>query len=210
MFAARLASRARRGVNVALANYTDLQASIALWLNRNDLTAAIPDFVALAETDMNKRLRTSHNETIDTAFAVTGRRTALPADFAEMRTVYMNYGSVRVELLPLTMAGRVNDSATPIYYGIVNHEIEVVPEDTSYTLELRYWTKVPALATNATTDVLTNFPDVYLFGSCVQAGYFMDDAQMVARFEPKYEQALSKANATRFRQFGSGLQVRAS
>jgi hypothetical protein len=122
----------------------------------------------------------------------------------------MNYGSLRIELLPLTMAGRVNESAVPIYYGIVNHEIEVVPEETSYTLELRYWTKVPALSTNSTNDILTNFPDVYLYGACLQAGYFLDDAQMVAKFEPKFERALSQANATRFRQFGSGLQVRAS
>jgi hypothetical protein len=195
---------------MALANYTDLQASVALWLNRSDLTTVIPDFIALAESEMDKRLRTSHNETIDTAFAVTDRRTALPSDFAEMRSVFLNYGSLRVELLPLTMAGRVDDAAVPIYYGIVNHEIEVVPESTAYTLELRYWTKVPALASNTTNDVLTNFPDVYLYGSCLQAGYFLDDAQMVAKFQPMFERALEKANNTRFRQYGSGLQVRAT
>lgn len=195
---------------MALANYTDLQASVALWLNRSDLTTVIPDFVALCEADLNRRLRTSHNETIDTAFALTGRRTALPADFAEMRQVFLLYGSDRVELVPLTQAGRVDEAGTPVFYNIVNHEIEVVPESTAYSLELRYWTKVPALASNSTTDILTNFPDVYLYGTCLQAGFFMDDAQMVAKFRPLYERAVDKTNATRFRQFGTGLQVRAS
>lgn len=195
---------------MSLANYTDLQASIALWLNRNDLTTVIPDFVVLAEADMNKRLRTAFNEEQDTAFAVTGRYTALPTDFAEMRKVILNYGSERPELVPLPQAARIGDSGVPLYYNLVNNTLEITPLSTSYTLELSYWKKVPALASNSTNDVLTNYPDVYLFGCCVQAGYFMDDAQMVARFEPKYEQALAKANATRFRQWGTGLQVRAS
>ena len=32
---------------MALANYTDLQSSIAAWAHRSDLTAIIPDFIAL-------------------------------------------------------------------------------------------------------------------------------------------------------------------
>ena len=89
---------------MALSNYTELQAAVASWLNRNDLDSAIPDFVALCEADLNKRLRSPKNENIDTAFAVTARRTNLPSDFAEMRQVFLNYGSNRVELQPLTQA----------------------------------------------------------------------------------------------------------
>jgi len=36
---------------MALTTYTELKASIADWLNRSDLTAAIPDFISLAEAD---------------------------------------------------------------------------------------------------------------------------------------------------------------
>jgi hypothetical protein len=195
---------------MALATFTDLQSAIALWCNRNDLGAAIPDFVTLAESDMNKRLRTPFNEAQDTAFSVTSRYTALPTDFAEMRRVFLSYGGERIELSPVPQAGRVYDTGTPFAYNIVNNTIEVVPESTEYTLELSYYKKVPALSSNSTNDVLVRYPELYLFGSLVQAGYFMDDAQLVARFEPKYEQALAKANASRFRQMGQGLQVRAS
>ena len=34
---------------MALSTYTDLQASVANWLHRSDLTAVIPDLVGLAE-----------------------------------------------------------------------------------------------------------------------------------------------------------------
>ena len=38
---------------MALSNYTELQASIADTLNRDDLTAVIPDFVRLAEAPVS-------------------------------------------------------------------------------------------------------------------------------------------------------------
>jgi hypothetical protein len=195
---------------MALGTYNGLLAACALWANRNDLGTVLPDCVVLAESDLNKRLRTPFNESQNTAFAVTGRYTTLPTDFAEMRKVILNDGSIRPELVPLPQSARISESGVPRYYNLVNNTLEITPLSTAYTLELSYYKKVPALASNLTNDVLTNFPDVYLFGTLVQVGYFMDDAQMVARFEPKYEQALSKANATRFRQFGTGLQVRVS
>lgn len=194
---------------MALSTYTDLQSSVALWLNRNDLTSVIPDFVALAEADMNKRLRTPKNENMNTSFSVTSRYTALPDDFVEMRKAVLLNSGVRVELMPLPQASRVSQSGTPSYYQIIDDTLEVVPVS-SCTLELTYWSKVPALAANSTNNVLTNYPELYLYGTLLQAGYFMDDAQLVARFEPKYEMALRLANNLRFRQLGTGLTVRAS
>ena len=42
---------------MALTNYTGLKASIADFLNRDDLTSVIPDFVALAEAQINRDVR---------------------------------------------------------------------------------------------------------------------------------------------------------
>jgi hypothetical protein len=104
----------------------------------------------------------------------------------------------------------VYESGTPAYYNIINDTIEIVPLSTDYTLEISYYKVVPPLATNDTSTVLTNHPELYLFGTCLQAAYFLDDAQMVAKFEPKFQQALQAANSRRFRQMGQGLQVRVS
>ena len=43
-----------------LSNYTELTASIADTLNRDDLTAVIPDFIKLAEAQLNRDLRHWH------------------------------------------------------------------------------------------------------------------------------------------------------
>ena len=42
---------------MALSTYDELKASIADFLNRDDLTSVIPDFIKLAETGMNREVR---------------------------------------------------------------------------------------------------------------------------------------------------------
>ena len=42
---------------MALTTYTELKASIADFLNRDDLTTVIPDFITLAESQINRDVR---------------------------------------------------------------------------------------------------------------------------------------------------------
>ena len=42
---------------MALNTFTALKASIADYLNRDDLTAVIPDFITLAESQINREVR---------------------------------------------------------------------------------------------------------------------------------------------------------
>lgn len=65
---------------MALTTYTALKASVADWLNRTDLTAAIPDFISLAEAQMERTLRTRQmivraNASFNAEYGTT------PADF---------------------------------------------------------------------------------------------------------------------------------
>ena len=68
---------------MALTNYTELKASIADFLNRDDLTAVIPDFITLAESGMNREVRHWRMETRKTAVLDT-QYTALPTDFLSL------------------------------------------------------------------------------------------------------------------------------
>ncbi len=43
---------------MALSTYAELKTSIGDWLNRADLTAVIPDFISLAEAQVERTLRT--------------------------------------------------------------------------------------------------------------------------------------------------------
>ena len=63
---------------MALASYADLQTAVASWLNRTDMAAYIPDFIALAEERIYRTLRVKAMETAFTGTVAAGV-VALPA-----------------------------------------------------------------------------------------------------------------------------------
>jgi len=59
---------------MAISTYSELQASIADWLNRTDLAAATKDFIALAEAQFQRSVRhrymvTRSQATIDSEYS---------------------------------------------------------------------------------------------------------------------------------------------
>lgn len=60
--------------------YSGLKASIAAWLERDDLTALIPDFIALAEVRLNDRLRIAPMEKRTTITLATGTGSTILTD----------------------------------------------------------------------------------------------------------------------------------
>jgi len=67
---------------MALSTYTELKASVADWLNRTDLTTIIPDFIALAEAQIERTLRT-RQMIVRTTASIDTEYSAVPADFLE-------------------------------------------------------------------------------------------------------------------------------
>jgi hypothetical protein len=80
---------------MAISNYTELKTAVANWLDRDDLTARIPEFIALAEARFNRVLRIRAMESKQTASTVAGQQNlALPARFVQMRNVQINTSPV--------------------------------------------------------------------------------------------------------------------
>ena len=67
---------------MALTNYTELKSNIADFLNREDLTAVIPTFIALAEAQINRDIRHWKMEKRATA-QVDSEYSKLPNDWLE-------------------------------------------------------------------------------------------------------------------------------
>src|SRR3954471_22204853 len=73
---------------MALANYTDLLASVASWMNRTDLGSVIPDFVTIAEGRIARDLRVRKQLTSTTlSTSASTRLVALPTDWLEFENV---------------------------------------------------------------------------------------------------------------------------
>lgn len=171
---------------MAISNYSELKTAVANWLDRDDLTDRIPEFVALCEARFNRALRIRAMETKQTASTVAGQRNlALPARFIQMRNFQVN----TTNLTPLQyvtpeiydrLYGTAN-TGTPEVYTIIADELQFGPVPaTAQTVEMLFYQSFEALSDSNTTNwVITNAPDVYLYGSLMEAEPFiMNDARL--------------------------------
>ena len=166
-------------------NYTDLQASVAGYLGRNDLSTQIPDFIRFAEIRLARELRTRSMLKSATAPTVGGdARVALPTDFLEIRDLFVQ-GNPRMPVTYLspsafTRDARADESGSPVFYTVLASEFQFAPiPDAAYTLEILYYAKPPVLSsTNASNVFLANYPDALLYGSWLEAEpYLINDAR---------------------------------
>lgn len=204
----------------SIIDYASLQTSIANWLHRSDLTALIPDFIALAETMMSGDLDSRQMETRTTLTCVAdgtlnARLVALPTDMLEMRRLtVMTSDPVRVleYKAPDQITADnswINATGEPDSFTVIGGYIELnATPDSNYSLELVYRQKIPSLTTTSTTNwLLTANPNAYLFGSLLQAmPYIQDDARLPV-WQKMYSDAVSTINSVDWYS-GSGLRVR--
>jgi hypothetical protein len=170
---------------MAYTNYTDLQASVASYLGRSDLTSVIPDFIRFAETRLARELRTRLMLKSATAPTVAAdARVALPTDFLEIRDLFVQ-GNPRMPVTYLspsafTRDARADESGLPVFYTVLASEFQFAPQpDTVYTLEILYYAKPPVLSSTVASNVfLANYPDALLYGSLIEAEpYLINDAR---------------------------------
>lgn len=180
-----------------LSTYTELQAAVADWLDRTDLTSQIPDFITLAEAEFNRTLFVPQREEVSSSSASSGT-VALPADFWSMRSVYidsdpkvflqqMNMGELRTQFSAST-------TGKPQNFALQSGDEMVLapsPDDT-YTLILNYWQTIPPLASNSSNWLLDSHPDIYLYGALLQAAIFLVDDDRILRWRGSLGQAIGQ------------------
>ena len=181
---------------MALSTYSELKSSVADWLNRSDLTAAIPDFIALAEAQIERKLRTRQmivraTATIDTEYGT------VPADFLEVKSLKLQTNPVTplqfetIDSLD-NLQSQYPSSAKPRYFSIVGAQIRTVPTpDASYEAELTYYAKLTKLSSTETVNwLLTAAPDVYLYGALLQAAPYLKDDARISTWATMYTSAM--------------------
>ena len=170
---------------MALANYSDLKATIANYLGRSDLTSQIPDFISLAEVRLSRALRIREMlKTVNATMTAGDSTVGLPSDFLEMRDLFVE-GNPRMPVSYLTPSSFTRDvnsnySGKPIYYTMRGVEFEFGPvPDAPYELQMVYYAKPDALSnTNPSNAFMAKCPDALLYGSLVEAEpYLMNDAR---------------------------------
>jgi len=184
---------------MALSNYTELQASIADFLNRSDLTSVIPDFITMCEADLNRTLRV-RDMSIRSRAPINSQYVKLPADFLGMRNIDLLTDPVtpltykNLQNLDIHRAG--DSTGKPLYYSVMQDSIEFAPvPDGDYTIEIVYYQKIPALSATASNGVnwlLTDHPDAYLYGSLMHSAPYLQADERIGLWAGKYNQILEQ------------------
>jgi hypothetical protein len=169
--------------------YSGLKASVASTLARGDLTASIPDFIAMAEAQISRRL-VKDGPVADmmgrSDATITSEFVTVPADFMGARAIYLAGDTNPIEFVePEKIIERKalypNKSGAPSVFSVVGREFQFWPwTGGTYAAELTYWKRLPALSdTNTSNWLLRQYPDAYLYGACLQsAPYLKDDDRL--------------------------------
>lgn len=182
---------------MALNSYNNLKTAIADYLDRDDLSTQIDDFIDLAESRHKRDLRI--REQVERAQAtINSRYTALPNGFLQMRVLRLLTTPVcplvEVNLNEMSALRIESDVATgrPTYFTVHEEiEIDIVP-DQDYTAEMIYWGELtPLSGTNTSNALLQRAPDLYLYGALLEAEPFLANDERIELWANLYREGLS-------------------
>jgi len=232
-------------------DYASLQAEVADWIERTDLTAQIPTFIQMAEAKMNHGLQSAPDVTArlrvnemkvseaylygETDDAVIRDYIPHPDDYLELRELRPTgvwTGDAGAEVITkadyahmtrisdLRLGDQVAYSSGQVAYGNNNAPSEFADNSTAdgwdiystggnWEITYAYWQKVPPLTVDDDTNkILTNYPDVYLYGALESAEAFLRLKD--TKWRDRFISAMNSANSTTKKAAwsGSNLQTR--
>ena len=171
---------------MAITSYSTLISGAKTYLNRSDISdAQIEEFIGLAEASFNRVLRT-RNQIKRSTSDVSTQFVTQPTDLLELYNIQLNSSPVRrLEQVSLSKIDSLKEESStagkPRYFAITGSDLEFYPTpDTTYEIEVIYYSTITPLSEADTTNFLiTNHPDIYLFGTLVQAEpWLMNDERI--------------------------------
>ena len=190
---------------MALDTYSNLKTTIANYLNRSDLTAYLGDFITLTEARLNRELRVREMVNTDTSTTtVAGTQSySLPTGYLEATTIIFQsdpYCTLRF-ISNSDFYNKYNASQSrgkPTYFTIVGTNILLgVAPNSATTLQINYYKSLTALSdSNASNDILTNYPELYLYGALAESAPFIMQDERINTWGNLYKEALKNANET--------------
>jgi len=205
-----------------IGNLGDLETAISEWLMRTGdtaLAARTDTFIQLFESEfvLDPEMRTAEMEEIDIA-TVTDAAIDLPDGFLEMIRLKVTGSPVAcantaLDYVSPNRAAVIDAQQSNISvarnYTVIASEIFFVPQSAApvgATLEMAYYKFAPlATAARGVNWLLTKYPNIYLYGSLMQAAAYIDDKDTVAQWAAGLTAALAKlAKSDAKRKLGAG------
>ena len=178
-------------------DYTTLQATIASYLARTDLTSEIPEFIRLAEDRLLRDLRIRPLIKVATAETTANDSTvSLPSDFVAMKDLHIQ-GNPPQTIKFLSTSNFFRNAQTsvsglPNRYTLLGAEFQFAPiPDGQYTLQMVYFHQPEYLSdTNASNLWLANTPDLLLYAALGEAEPFLMNDERLNTWASMYDRGM--------------------
>jgi hypothetical protein len=196
---------------MAITNYGELKVAVANWLARDDLTARVPELIALGEFRLYSELRVRFMEASANVTVSGGAQTApLPTRYVQARDVYISGAPIkRLEYkTPVEFRALHHSRAAgkPDVFTIIGENFVWGPSpDIGYTAICDFYQKPAALAADADTNGLFALvPNLLLYAALLEAAPFVGNDARVSIWASMYEDLLMKVHAADARDRHSG------
>lgn len=196
-----------------ITGYTTLETAVTDYLARSDLTSWTPNFVQNAESKIYKRLRTRSMETA-LSVSISSGVAAVPSDYLELKYAYVD-GSP-IQWLDATTPEEVYRSypvrsasgkPTLIAREAGNFIFGPFPDDT-YTVKGIYYAKPDDLRTTTVNALIQDHPDLFLYGSLLEAEPFLKNDNRITVWKSFYDDAWNSIKESERRENISGGSLR--
>lgn len=185
---------------MAIANYGELKAAIAAWLDRSDLTAKIPDFIQLAESKIFRKLRCPGNEQwarYPAAPSIT-QTFQIPNDYIEAKVLM--YGTLPLTRISdqkyLALLAQSDAAGTPKYFTRMKDQLYLYPA-ADYEADVNlifYESQGPMVLETDYTRTLLFAPDLYLYGALTAAQAYLIGDERLGVWAGQYNEAMAELN----------------
>lgn len=178
---------------MAISTYAELKSAVADFMNRSDMTTAqVENFVSLCEADIRNDVRVRAMET-STAVTITNLTMPAPTLMLEARELTIDDYQYKFVPLDIFTAHRKAGSASKVFTQKGSNFL--VNAGGTAVVNLTYLEAPAALTTSTATNyILTQAPDVYLYGSCAHAAQYYQDPANLERFKTLYLGGVKRLN----------------
>lgn len=169
-------------------NYTQISDKVAQWMNRDDLTARIPDFIELTEERLNRHLRVRQMESTLAVTAIVDNLITPAVDAIDAKALWVpTYERNPLVAQSLESVVAAGGDGIPTMYAWDGANLRF---DGAGDVQGVLYVRIPALAT-ATTNWVSEGPwSLYLFGALVEAALYVGDDPSV--WQSRFDQALAE------------------
>lgn len=199
---------------MSIATYAELKTAVANFLERDDLTNRIPEFISLAEDRIYQTLRIREMEATSTITTTAAQQTdSLPTRYIGARRLYVDASpdtilEYRSPVNFWSMYGS-QTTASPVVFTIEGENFVWGPvPDSAYSIKVLYYNRLAAFSSDSdTNNLLTKARGLYLYGALLEAAPFLGNDPRVITWAQLFDDLKERVESSDKRDRFSGYPL---